>query len=163
MLDFIFFAGLIGVVVFIVLLIVNSKRHNNPTICIVGLIVSILFTFVGGVTSDPSGPNPASVSEPVSSSRSAEESSGADFTNTGTDKEPESSSTLSLNAGDFIVGRDIPAGRYVIESDGLIKTESKGKTKIHTYLSEGDGGYTGNLDDGDSLHCSSPATFAPIE
>lgn len=163
MLDFIFFAGLLGLVVFIVLLITNSKHHNKPTIYIVGLVISILFVLVGSSTSDNSGSVPATASENGASSRSAENSSSVDDTSKDTDKKSESSSILSLNAGDFVVGRDIPAGRYVIESDGIIKTEAKGETKIHTYLSEGDGGYTGNLDDGDSLHCSHPATFTPVK
>lgn len=73
---------------------------------------------------------------------------------------------ISLGAGDWIVGKDIPAGRYTVTTENdycVFEAASDGEIVGHIYttLSMGDGGYTGELYDGDAVHCSDPVTLTP--
>lgn len=80
------------------------------------------------------------------------------------DEDPDNKA-IHLNAGDWIVGVDIAAGRYTItteESLCILKVLSDNERypHINAYLEAGDGGYTGTLEDGDQLHCDEPIDLA---
>lgn len=74
---------------------------------------------------------------------------------------------IQLPAGDYKVGTDVPAGRYIISgSSNFITHGIDGYTKINTILgnsSVGRGDYHGNLDIGDSIENHAPATLTPVQ
>lgn len=74
---------------------------------------------------------------------------------------------IQLPAGEFVVGTDVPAGRYIISgSSNFITHSSSGSVRINTILGDsavGSGDYHGNLADGDIIDNSEPATLTPAE
>ncbi len=75
---------------------------------------------------------------------------------------------ISLSAGQFIVGKDIPAGRYNVSgsSNFIVHSGTTGRSKVNTILGDswvGDGDYVCTLDVGDEIDNHARATLTPIE
>ena len=75
---------------------------------------------------------------------------------------------ISLQAGQFIVGKDIPAGRYNVSgsSNFIVHDGFTGRIKVNTILGYGyvgDGDYICTLDNGDEINNHAPSTLTPIE
>lgn len=74
----------------------------------------------------------------------------------------------TLPAGDFIVGQDIPAGRYkVTGSSNFFVHTADGDGKVNTILGDGSDGlsvteYVCQLDNGDQIEEHSATTFTPV-
>lgn len=74
---------------------------------------------------------------------------------------------ISLPSGQFVVGEDVPAGRYRISgSSNFVVFTSAGRVYINTILGDsvvGDGDYIGNLQTGQKIENHAPATLTPVE
>lgn len=75
---------------------------------------------------------------------------------------------ISLQAGQFIVGKDIPEGRYNVSgsSNFIVHDGFTGRIKVNTILGYGyvgDGDYICTLDNGDEINNHAPSTLTPIE
>ncbi len=75
---------------------------------------------------------------------------------------------IQLPAGQFTVGKEVPAGRYIIKGTSNFATfTALGETDINTILGNedgiGDGDYHGYLAKGETIDNSSPATLIPVE
>ena len=72
-----------------------------------------------------------------------------------------------LGAGDYTVGTDIPAGRYIVTGDSnFVVRSSYGSLKVNTILGGGKYGeesYTCTLEIGDTLELASKDTFTPVK
>lgn len=72
----------------------------------------------------------------------------------------------TLPSGDYIVGTDLPKGRYVVSGSSNFQVYSaSGRIQINTILGDsyvGDGDYTAFLDDGMIMHCAAKTKFTPI-
>lgn len=69
---------------------------------------------------------------------------------------------ISLTAGEYTVGGDIPAGRYQASgTSNLFVYNSSGKNKVNQILTKGD--YVMTLETGDSLECRAAITLTPVE
>lgn len=73
----------------------------------------------------------------------------------------------TLSSGEFVVGSDLPAGRYNVSgSSNFVVHSSSGKLKVNTILGTsnvGQGDYVCTLVDGDTMKLSARTTFTPIE
>ena len=69
---------------------------------------------------------------------------------------------IQLPAGNFVVGKNFPAGRYIISgTSNFIVNEGD---SINTILgSTGSGDYHGDLSDGDTVENDAPATLTPAD
>lgn len=74
---------------------------------------------------------------------------------------------IQLPAGEFTVGKDVPAGRYIISGDSNFATfDTTGRTDINTILgggAVGSGDYHGYLPEGYYIKNYAPATLTPVE
>ena len=75
---------------------------------------------------------------------------------------------ISLQAGQFIVGKDVPAGRYNVSgsSNFIVHDGFTGRSKVNTILGDGyvgSGDYICTLDTGDEIKNHAPAVLTPIE
>lgn len=72
-----------------------------------------------------------------------------------------------LTAGEYTVGKDIDAGRYIVTGkSNFVVRSALGSLKVNTILGGGSFGeesYTCTLEDGDTLELSSKDTFTPIK
>lgn len=71
-----------------------------------------------------------------------------------------------LPAGQFIAGKDIPAGRYTVTGKGnFVVHSATGRLKVNTILGGGmfEDSYTCYIDAGDELKLSSKDTFTPVQ
>lgn len=76
--------------------------------------------------------------------------------------------SVTLYAGDYFVGEDFPAGRYTITTESAACSfsaeEGDGSFDgIFALLTEGDGGYTGTLENGYQVHCSGTVLLTPYD
>lgn len=73
---------------------------------------------------------------------------------------------IQLPAGEFIVGKEVPAGRYVISGSSNFQTyDTSGSIDINTILGNsevGRGDYHGYLIDGYIIRNAAPATLTPV-
>lgn len=74
---------------------------------------------------------------------------------------------ITLPAGQFVVGNDIPAGRYNVSgSSNFFVYSSSGRLKVNTILGNGyvgRGDYVCTLDTGDNIENHARTTFTPIQ
>lgn len=75
---------------------------------------------------------------------------------------------ITLPAGQFVVGNDIPAGRYRVSgtSNFVVYSGTTGRITVNTILGDswvGDGDYICNLGTGDEVENHARTTFTPIE
>lgn len=74
---------------------------------------------------------------------------------------------ITLPAGQFVVGNDVPAGRYNVSgSSNFFVYSSSGRLKVNTILGNsyvGRGDYVCTLDTGDNIENHARTTFTPIE
>lgn len=87
---------------------------------------------------------------------------------TETESSEDAGQIIQVNAGEWVVGEDIPAGRYTITTEDSYcifeaQAENESFSHIYTALERGDGGYTGTLNDGDNVYCSDPVTLTPYK
>ena len=77
------------------------------------------------------------------------------------------SAPKTLSAGQFIVGTDLPAGRYNVSgSSNFIVYGATGRLKVNTILGSsivGNGDYVCTLTDGDQMELGAKTTFTPIQ
>lgn len=76
---------------------------------------------------------------------------------------------VSLIAGTFIVGEDVPSNRYqatnVGEGSNLIVYSSSGELKVNTILGDdwGSGDYIFHAEEGDTIETHGPIKLIPVE
>lgn len=74
---------------------------------------------------------------------------------------------ITLPAGQFVVGNDVPAGRYNVSgSSNFFVYSSSGRLKVNTILGNGyvgRGDYVCTLDTGDNIENHARTTFTPIQ
>ena len=71
---------------------------------------------------------------------------------------------INLSSGRYVVGTDLPEGRYRISGTSNFVVYDYGDLYINTILgSSGFGDYVANLTSGMDMECSAPTTFTPIE
>jgi hypothetical protein len=74
---------------------------------------------------------------------------------------------ISLPAGQYVVGQDIAAGRYVVSGrSNFVTYSSSGALKINVILGDsfiGSGDYVGFLEMGDMVESQAPVTLTPVE
>lgn len=73
---------------------------------------------------------------------------------------------ITIPAGDFTVGTDIPAGRYsATGSSNLFVYSASGRNKVNTILGKSFGveSYVCNLDNGDTVSARAKTTFTPVK
>lgn len=71
---------------------------------------------------------------------------------------------IQLPAGKFTVGKEVPAGRYIIKGSSNFITRLGDEVDINTILgSDGFGDYHGDLLDGESIENDAPSTLVPVQ
>ena len=71
---------------------------------------------------------------------------------------------INLSSGRYVVGTDLPEGRYRVSGTSNFVVYDYGDLYINTILgSSGFGDYVANLTSGMDMECSAPTTFTPIE
>lgn len=71
---------------------------------------------------------------------------------------------ITLISGDYIIGTDLPQGRYIVSGSSNFIVYSNDNLYINTILGDSfDGDYAATLTDGMIMHCSSKTTFTPVE
>lgn len=75
---------------------------------------------------------------------------------------------ITLPAGQFVVGNDVPAGRYNVSgsSNFIVHSGTTGRSKVNTILGNGyvgSGDYVCTLDTGDEIDNHARATLTPIQ
>ena len=69
-----------------------------------------------------------------------------------------------VTAGDWFVGKDFAPGRYCITSKDICAyVRTDGESDVSSLLTNGDGGYTCTLVDGEKFHCSGTVILTPVE
>lgn len=172
-------SGFYGVFVLLAGLVLNpsvaSAVHLKRWVSFVGFLVLFLAAIMATPHDADSGVNRASEADAGTAVQAAEEvasepePSAAEVPEASEDEDEDpDSQVLHLNAGDWIVGVDIEAGRYIITTDESlcilkVRADNEGYPHINAYLEAGDGGYTGTLEDGDRLHCDEPIDLVPYQ
>lgn len=171
-------SGFYGVFVLLAGIVLNpsvaSAMRLKRWVSVVGFLVLFLAAIMSTPKAD-AGVNPEAEADAGTSAKAAVEVAPEPDTSSDDAQEAvkdegkgQGGQAIHLNAGDWIVGVDIEAGRYTIttaESLCILKVRAAKEEypHINAYLEAGDGGYTGTLEDGDLLHCDEPIDLMPYQ